>query len=994
MANQVNKNMMKATGIIILTVLFWLALFMLEHQDLTGSVTGTPAWIGSNEFKIAGQFRLNLDEHLQAGNKTLTYYTSNPDNLSVMVQNSELVVQPEKGFAGEREIIIYVSDNGTISEQAIVIAVQKPRFSVGPPAETAQNKTNQTPAPTEPANKTETGLKIGPDNLLKKGNKYIGRRVADSPMEIFFDSIELSNNTLILEFRHNSSQTENILVEAENFTLNKTQLAPGEKTILKIPLVQGIIPKFNLKVGVQSGFAVEAQYKEVLEIGKTIPQINSNAQKRLIDRNDEKLDLELNKNSSRALIRGLNTSQITANFGQAQKPEIKTQVIATGTIPIEQATLTLAKTGPVNTIVECANISLQNMTCQGQWQPANIPFTQNKTHITFTIDHFSGYAGADLEIINVQSYPQVGKNWTVAFNTTGTANLTITAIENTTWTDFSENSSLYDLKFLELKCNSTVLNYTWLNNSVFYPDYTCNTTGSEISKVLTTGKHALKFQFGDDVDYAYNLASANLTCAVRQTNCNAGEVGVMRMSNTSNAHAELINGTDYDYLVCCKDNDNRNNLTNSSGTNIVNLSSATDAHAEVPGTTDYPYGVYLGAEPDNITCTYDEVSGSCSGNKTCLFTMSNTTDAHVADCTSDPYSLTVCCEFQINNRAPNTTQVILNSSLGTNYTNEDLTCYAQGSDPDNDTLTIYYKWYKNNVEQASLSGSTGGVTPNTMTLISTLGSGNTTKGETWTCSVKANDGTVNETDWNNASLTVKNTLPTAPTLLIPLNNDTIIIPSPEFIWNNSIDADNDTKTYQILVDDSPAFDAPEINTTNIAEGSTNTSYNASVELILDKVYYWKVRANDSSGYGSFSTVFNFTLQSQLAINLVRDLVNFTNFYPNQTNDTSDNNPLPFLVENTGNVFANITVTGTKFFNYGGFPSNYYMFKISINESNAFDYSQSTTVYTNMTNVSSRKDIVGLDWHNANDTAEIDINITAPLGEPQGIKTSNVTLSAT
>ena len=40
---------------------------------------------------------------------------------------------------------------------------------------------------------------------------------------------------------------------------------------------------------------------------------------------------------------------------------------------------------------------------------------------------------ADIQIINVQSYPTVGGNWTVYFNTTGIANLTITAINGTTF---------------------------------------------------------------------------------------------------------------------------------------------------------------------------------------------------------------------------------------------------------------------------------------------------------------------------------------------------------------------------------------------------------------------------------------------------------------------------------------------------------------------------------------------------------------------------------
>src|SRR3989304_9005149 len=53
---------------------------------------------------------------------------------------------------------------------------------------------------------------------------------------------------------------------------------------------------------------------------------------------------------------------------------------------------------------------------------------------------------ADITIINVQSYPVVGGNWTVYFNTTGTADLTIQGIAGTTF----GISKPDDLKFLEL----------------------------------------------------------------------------------------------------------------------------------------------------------------------------------------------------------------------------------------------------------------------------------------------------------------------------------------------------------------------------------------------------------------------------------------------------------------------------------------------------------------------------------------------------------------
>ena len=65
----------------------------------------------------------------------------------------------------------------------------------------------------------------------------------------------------------------------------------------------------------------------------------------------------------------------------------------------------------------------------------------------------------EIIILNVQSYPTVGGNWTVRFNTTGAANLTITAINGTTYGfDYFNDGIVYDLEFLELKCGNETLN--------------------------------------------------------------------------------------------------------------------------------------------------------------------------------------------------------------------------------------------------------------------------------------------------------------------------------------------------------------------------------------------------------------------------------------------------------------------------------------------------------------------------------------------------------
>ena len=110
---------------------------------------------------------------------------------------------------------------------------------------------------------------------------------------------------------------------------------------------------------------------------------------------------------------------------------------------------------------------------------------------------------ASITIINVQSYPTVWGNWTVRFDTTGTANLTITPIDNTNFD--------VDIKFLELKCGDNVVDPLYDGRSVFYSNWSCSEEGRIINQVLKPGKHTLEFRYGDDVEYAYNQAGGRFT---------------------------------------------------------------------------------------------------------------------------------------------------------------------------------------------------------------------------------------------------------------------------------------------------------------------------------------------------------------------------------------------------------------------------------------------------------------------------------------------------
>ena len=119
-----------------------------------------------------------------------------------------------------------------------------------------------------------------------------------------------------------------------------------------------------------------------------------------------------------------------------------------------------------------------------------------------------------ITVLNVYSHPMIKENWTVSFNTTGSADLTITASNGTRWSNSNES---YDLRFLEVRCGEIVLNYSWISGSVFLPKYSCAEVGGESSKVITPGVHNLKFTYGSSVAYAHNFACDSGSL---DTNCN------------------------------------------------------------------------------------------------------------------------------------------------------------------------------------------------------------------------------------------------------------------------------------------------------------------------------------------------------------------------------------------------------------------------------------------------------------------------------------------
>lgn len=103
--------------------------------------------------------------------------------------------------------------------------------------------------------------------------------------------------------------------------------------------------------------------------------------------------------------------------------------------------------------------------------------------------------GVDITILNVHSHPQAGDNWTVSFETKGTADLTIIP---------DDQATIDDLNFVSLNCGEERTPQILANDIISYPNWSCQEQGQIIHLVNVAAPHTLKFQFGNKIAYAYN----------------------------------------------------------------------------------------------------------------------------------------------------------------------------------------------------------------------------------------------------------------------------------------------------------------------------------------------------------------------------------------------------------------------------------------------------------------------------------------------------------
>jgi hypothetical protein len=263
------------------------------------------------------------------------------------------------------------------------------------------------------------------------------------------------------------------------------------------------------------------------------------------------------------------------------------------------------------------------------------------------------------------------------------------------------------------------------------------------------------------------------------------------------------------------------------------------------------------------------------------------------------------------------------------------------------------------------------------------------RGNNWNCSITPVDSTgLNGTTKYSNITNITGSPPLNVTLLYPLNNNqTVFERFVNFSWSQADEPDGDQVNYTLVANVTPGLCGAQVNITNT---TTNYTYG---ELCVDQLYNWTVKACDIDGCSNWSGQFNFTIASVVSIKLNNNNTNFGALAPGQSKDTEAGGVAPFVLENNGNVFVNVTLLGNNSpYSTVALNTSAFQYKARANESGAFPAASAQTTYTPVNSTYGNL-VKQFNYTDISDDAIIDINITVPPTEPPGYKEANITFSA-
>ena len=282
--------------------------------------------------------------------------------------------------------------------------------------------------------------------------------------------------------------------------------------------------------------------------------------------------------------------------------------------------------------------------------------------------------------------------------------------------------------------DSVTVNITWFNGSSMVSSAWQDSVPLNQSKWLAT------------IPSALTSAGENWTCSVFASDAGG------RQSGQSNATVSIaISPPSTESVSLTASNQYNFTTDNLSCYGLLNDSDSNTSYANITWFNDtsiYSSNLAGAFTTGNMTLlsTLDSSLTQAGENWSCAV------NAFEAGINEDVWTISNAVAIRPENSLPQTVSITVNTSTQLNSTYEKLYCYANITDADGGTVYANITWL--NGSTPVLTGQSGPFNEGTTNLVATLASGNTSLGETWTCSVLAFDGISYGADAGNASLTI------------------------------------------------------------------------------------------------------------------------------------------------------------------------------------------------------------------------------------------------
>ena len=259
------------------------------------------------------------------------------------------------------------------------------------------------------------------------------------------------------------------------------------------------------------------------------------------------------------------------------------------------------------------------------------------------------------------------------------------------------------------------------------------------------------------------------------------------------------------------------------------------------------------------------------------------------------------------NQAPTNPSPEINSTDGTNRSNQNLNCYDTISDPDaTDLLNVTVRWYNSSVLALTVDYNNSYAVDSFFN--ATLNFANTSKGENWSCSLRLYDGTV-YSDWVNSTHIV-NVTNTAPKITAVYNNTINVSSGPtentitDIIINFTVyDTDGASDLNDATAMANITYDITRQNLSCYKYQSAGDYANYTCNITMwwwDGSGTWNITTyiEDDDAGSNMNSSADFYVGLRTAFVIAPGILKWPGISPGGTNQTSNNDPL--VLNNTGN----------------------------------------------------------------------------------------------